>query len=295
MLKLEFSYSAGIITILTILNTKKETITTAMQRLIAFVIALVIAYISFYFFGYNLVGFSFYLILYVFLCQYFKWYSSMAVNSVLISHFISIGIMNRVSLINEIALFFTGISIGIIANMHLHRDVDYINALKNETDEEIKGILLKISKRIVEKDYTSSRDFEKLNQSITKAKYVSLENENNSIFNKDDYDQKYIKMREHQSQILYEMYKVVKSLETPPYTAKTISDFLYKISMEYHSDNDCEMLLEEFYYIDASMKETKLPESREEFENRARLFSLMRLIEEFLIVKNEFYMKKKEG
>ena len=81
-------------------------------------------------------------------------------------------------------------------------------------------------------------------------------------------------------------------METKPYTAKVISDFLYKISNEYHSDNDCEKLLEEFYIIDASMKETKLPESRVEFENRARLFSLMRLIEEFLIIKHNFYIKK---
>ncbi len=292
---LGFAYSAGIITILTILNTKKETIHTALQRFIAFLLALIIAYASYSLFGYGLLGFSIYLILYVFVCQYYKWYSSMAVNSVLISHFVTFGVFDKTTLINEAMLFVIGIMIGIIANMHLHKDVDYMNALKSETDEEIKALLIKIAQRIMKEDHTSIHDFERLNFSITKAKAVSIENENNSILYKDNFDSKYIRMREHQSHILYEMYKVVKSIETSPFTAKTISDFLYKISLEYHSDNDCEKLLEEFYSIDMAMKETKLPQTRIEFENRARLFSLLRLIEEFLLEKNKFYHEKKDS
>ena len=42
------------------------------------------------------------------------------------------------------------------------------------------------------------------------------------------------------------------------------------------------------------MKETPLPVTREEFEDRARLFALMQDIEEFLQIKAEFYQEAVE-
>ena len=62
-----------------------------------------------------------------------------------------------------------------------------------------------------------------------------------------------------------------------------------KIANEYNLKNDCEQLLLEFYELDKKMKETPLPIERMEFEDRARLFVLLRRIEEFLIIKREFY------
>ena len=118
---------------------------------------------------------------------------------------------------------------------------------------------------------------------------VNDENEKNSIFSFDDFDRKYISMRSKQTQVLYEMYKIIRSMHTTPFTAKIISDFLNKIACEYHLENDCEQLLVEFYDLDARMKSTPLPSERNEFEDRARLFMLLRCIEEFLMIKKEFF------
>lgn len=289
---LEFYISAGIVTILTIQSTKKETIATAIERFFAFIIAIVIAYVSFSLFGFNILSFGIYLLFYIFICQYFKWYASMAVNSVLISHFLTFSHISLYSLINEILLFVIGVGIGIVSNMHLHRNIDYMNALKLEADEQIKYILLRMSKRIInEIDEYDGNCFDKLNDLIVQAKAVSIENENNVVFNKNNFDKEYIRMREHQSQVLYDMYKTIKTMDTTPLTAKIISDFLRKISIEYHENNDCRDLIEEFNSIDLDMKSVPLPSNRKEFEDRARLFSLLRLIEEFLEIKKEFLLR----
>lgn len=289
---LEFYISAGIVTILTIQSTKKETIATAIERFFAFIIAIIIAYVSFSLFGFNILSFGIYLLFYIFICQYFKWYASMAVNSVLISHFLTFSHISLYSLINEILLFVIGVGIGIVANMHLHRNIDYMNALKLEADEQIKYILLRMSKRIInEIDEYDGNCFDKLNDLIVQAKAVSIENENNVVFNKNNFDKEYIRMREHQSQVLYDMYKTIKTMDTTPLTAKIISDFLRKISIEYHENNDCRDLIEEFNTIDLDMKSVPLPSNRKEFEDRARLFSLLRLIEEFLEIKKEFLQR----
>lgn len=289
---LEFYISAGIVTILTIQSTKKETIATAIERFFAFIIAIIIAYVSFSLFGFNILSFGIYLLFYIFICQYFKWYASMAVNSVLISHFLTFSHISLYSLINEILLFVIGVGIGIVSNMHLHRNIDYMNALKLEADEQIKYILLRMSKRIInEIDEYDGNCFDKLNDLIVQAKAVSIENENNVVFNKNNFDKEYIRMREHQSQVLYDMYKTIKTMDTTPLTAKIISDFLRKISIEYHENNDCRDLIEEFNTIDLDMKSVPLPSNRKEFEDRARLFSLLRLIEEFLEIKKEFLQR----
>ena len=299
---LEFYISAGIVTILTIQSTKKETIATAIERFFAFIIAIIIAYVSFSLFGFNILSFGIYLLFYIFICQYFKWYASIAVYLVLISHFLTFSHISLYSLINEILLFVIGVGIGIVANMHLHRNIDYMNALKLEADEQIKYILLRMSKRIInEIDEYDGNCFDKLNDLIVQAKAVSIENENNVVFNKNNFDKEYIRMREHQSQVLSDsklmtnyrddMYKTIKTMDTTPLTAKIISDFLRKISIEYHENNDCRDLIEEFNSIDLDMKSVPLPSNRKEFEDRARLFSLLRLIEEFLEIKKEFLQR----
>ena len=47
-------------------------------------------------------------------------------------------------------------------------------------------------------------------------------------------------------------------------------------------------LMEAFKEMDAYMKKQPLPTVRQEFEDRARLFIMMRHIEEFITIKKEF-------
>ena len=286
--QLEFYISAGIVTILTIQNTKKETIKTALERFIALLIALFISYFCFITIGFDEKGFGVYLIIYIFICQSFKWYSSMAMNSVLISHFLTFHDFTFNHINNELGLFIIGVGMGVIANLHLNQNIQYMRELKNQADEQIRYILMRMSKRILEEiENYDGHCFIKLNHLIVKAKAVNIENMENTLFTKND-DLKYIKMREHQSQVLQEMYKVIKNLDTTPVTAKRISDYLYKISVEYHEENDCLKLLKEFDEIDKKIKTKELPVNRKEFEDRARLFYLLQLIKEFLTIKKEY-------
>ena len=68
-----------------------------------------------------------------------------------------------------------------------------------------------------------------LNEILTQAKSKAIENEKNS-FSSNSYDHDYLKMREYQAQVLYEMYKLSSKLNTNAITSIIISDFLLKIS-----------------------------------------------------------------
>ncbi len=284
LLKLEFAISAGIVAILTIQPTKKETVKIAVGRLCAFAVALVLAYVCFLLLDFTVVAFFLYLFVYIFVCQIFSWNSAMAMNSVLISHFITVGSMDRVAIGNELAIFIIGVGCGIVANLHLRKRVDYIEKLKRKTDEQMIRILSRMSERIINKDISdyNGECFNILRNSIREAKNVAEENYNNQFGLEDTADIEYIAMREKQGQVLYEMYKSIRNMDTTPHTATKLSEFLKKMVDEFHNGNLHESLQEDFDDMDKYMKSQPLPVEREEFEDRARLFSLMRSIEEFI-------------
>ena len=293
-LKLDFAISAGIVAILSVQPTKKETLRTALARLLAFAVALVISITLLNFLGFTVPVFFLYLLLFILVCQWRKWISAMAMDSVLISHFLSFGKTGLPEIKNEVLLFLLGVGFGILVNLLLHKKTDYIEELKNKTDEQIKLALHRMALRIQNPelaDYDGSC-FSSLNKSLFTAKKQAEENYNNQFSKKDTFDTLYLEMREKQTKILYEMYKTARNLQAIPPTAPLLSVFLEKVSYEYHKDNDVKSLLDELSLIHDKMKSLPLPQERSEFEDRANLFILMERLKEFLQIKHNFMIAK---
>ena len=287
LLSLDNSISAGIVAILTILPTKKETIRTAVSRFLAFVIALVIAAVSFYLFGFGLTGFLIYLAPFIFVCQIMGWASAMAMDSVIISHF---------HLGNEILIFVIGVGIGIAANLSLRKNEADMKRYRDEADEQIRSILRRMSERLPledKRDYNGDC-FQHLDRAIFLAEEMARTNYANQFRKGDTFDLRYIDMRRRQRHVLMEMYKLIRRIHSNPPTLQRIADFLKQIADEYDARNDVRKLLADFAAMWQEMKETPLPVTREEFEDRARLFALMQDIEEFLQIKAEFYQEAVE-
>lgn len=295
ILQLEYAISAGIVAVLSIRPTKRETISLAVGRLVAFIIALLIAAVSYKFFGFTQLAFWIYIIPYVFICYLKSWTAAITMNSVLVSHFITYQSMDMKYILNEILIFSIGACVGILMNLNLHRKEEYIENLKKETDGQIVKILQVISGRILDKEYKgyNTECFRTLEHILREAKNAAEENFNNQLRKQDKYDMEYIAMRQKQYNVLLDMYKTVNTLETKPHTAHVIADFFEKMATEFHRENDGRLLLLEFKEMDAYMKKQPLPTQRQEFEDRARLFIMMRYIEEFLMIKLEFMKLQK--
>ena len=290
---LDFAVSAGIVAILSVQPTKKETLRTALARLLAFAAALLISITLFNLLGFSLPVFFLYLVILILVCQWQKWISAMAMDSVLISHFLSFGKSGIPEVTNEILLFLLGVGFGILVNIFLHKKTNYIEELKAQTDDKIKLILHRMALRILNPDFCDydGSCFESLNNSLFTAKNQASENFNNQFSSKDTYDIRYLTMRENQTLLLYEMFKCVRQIKTVPETAQMVADFLEKISVEYHKDNDVEDLLSDLSVIREKMKSVQLPQTRSEFEDRANLFMLLDRLQEFLGIKQNFMQK----
>jgi len=290
ILQLEFAVSAGIVAILSVQPTKKETLKTAIDRFLAFIVALIICGLCFNLLGFTTTVFYLYLALFILVCQCRKWYSAMAMDSVLISHFLNFEKMGFKEIFNECLLFIIGVGFGIFVNIYLHKRTNYIEELKANTDDLIKQVIYRMSLRIMDPELPNydGSCFKKLNESLFIAKRIAVKNFNNQFKNTDTYDTKYLQMRENQTKVLQEMYKSVYQIKTVPSTAPSIASIFEKVSVEYHKDNDVKTLLEELAQIRETMKTVPFPVTRSEFEDRANLFILLERLQEFLTIKQEF-------
>lgn len=289
-LGLQHSATAGIITVLSIQKTKRETLRSAANRGMAYVCALVLAFICFRLLGYTLPAFAVYLLLFAFLCMSAGWQEAITTDSVLISHFMNEGSMGLGMLTNETLLFAIGAGMGILVNLHLHsKEADFAK-LADEVDRQIKGILRRMSLWLQQADKMGydSGCFEILEKATRQAKLCAAANYNNSLLKKDTYQLDYIRMREQQTVVLKGIYQNIKRLHYLPDQAGKVAELFAEVEQAYHKENTVEGLLERLGEFLEEMKQEDLPRSREEFEARAILFYILMQMEELLKIKRRF-------
>lgn len=292
-LGLKYSATAGIITVLSIGNTKRETLKTAAERGLAFLCALLLAAGCFGVFGYTLPGFTVYLLLFALLCLCVGWGAAIAMDSVLITHFLAEQSMASKLLLNEILLFLIGTGMGILVNLHLHRKEGDFQRLSDEVDSQIKGILHRMSLWLPREDKSEygSGCFEKLEKALEEARLCAAANYNNSVLERNSRELDYIEMREKQSIILKGIYENIKSITYLPQQAKQVAELFGMIEENYHRENTVEELLNRLGELLEEMKHQVLPGSREEFEARAILFYILMQTESFLNLKRDYMLR----
>lgn len=287
---LNFSTTTGLITILSIQNTKKDTLDIAVKRIISFFAALIISFVCFKIIGYTTIGFAVYIFVFILFCGLIEAQSAIVPVSVLITHILAEKDFTVGIVLNEFLILFIGAGVGFALNLYLHSDMKKMLEYRTAVDNEIKAILSRMSDRVAVADKSdyNGECFVRLEGYIKSAKETAVLNRQNTLYNADSYDLLYLEMREKQCGILREMYKAVKEMNTTPEQVNVISALLKKISEEYHEGNNADGLIAENDRIILSMKEQKMPETREEFENRAILYSLLIRTREFLSIKNMF-------
>lgn len=292
-LQLQFSPTAGIITILSIQKTKKETLKTAGRRGMAFMIAILVSFVCFGIVGFHVVGFALYLLIFSMVCLYFGWTEALAMDSVLITHFLMVGNMQPEILVNEIRLFLIGTGFGVFANLHLRNKKEEFETLASGVDLEIQGILRRMAERLVKEDKSDydGACFQKLEGEVERAKESAYQNYNNQLLKASYYEIDYIKMRENQIEVLRHVYESIKMVEVIPSQTKEIAHLILRIEEGYHKENTVKEFQKELVGLLQQMKREELPATREEFEARAVLFYMLKQLEEFLTLKEKFMEK----
>lgn len=288
-LGLLYAVSAGTVAILSLRSTKRETLKTAANRGLAFLCALGIAFLCFCVFGFTIAAFGIFLFFFALLCFRFGWEEALAPDAVLISHFLIQKSMRPQLLFEELLVFCIGAGMAILFNLHLHRKSDQFERLADAVDDVIKELLGVISEGLInQKTVVPEESFERLERALDEARDCAVMNYNNALRNRDTYELDYVNMRRQQKVVLREIYTHINQVEYFPAQAMQVGEIVKTIQQDYHKTNTVEGLLAQLEMVITDMKQEKLPVSRDEFEARAILFTVLLQLKSLLQIKREF-------
>lgn len=282
---LQYSIVAGVITLLVVKDTKRETVVDAIGKLLGFVICTVYSYLCFNILGFNLYSFSIYILLIISTCFILKIRYVIAMCVVISSHYLLQESMSLYWILNETGLFIIGAGIGIIINMFMLSNIEQIYHGQERLQKEVSTILIDIASTIInpnkESDYEEHLD--RLNILINKSTKAAYENLNNNLSSDTRFFLEHMEIIKNQKDILSTLYDLALQLNYVPYQGYIIAEFINKIGNTSFETNTVNLLLEDLEDIFKDMKSQPLPKNRDEFENRAILFLCLTELRKFLI------------
>lgn len=294
LLGLQYSATAGIITVLSIMGTKRETLRIARGRLLAFLSALAISAVCFALLGFTWTAFTVYLFLFAAMCGAFKWTYAIAMVSVLVSHFLSAGNMGLPMLLNEALLFLIGTGCGILVNLHLRADDRAMQRHLSTVDERMRAALNALS-RAPEGLADADALLPALGCELTAAEQLAMDNADNTFGDAPLYPVRYVQMRVNQRKILAQMAAAMGKIDALTPQHGEVCALLARVAEEYHRDNDVSALLAALDAVLADMRAQALPVTRGEFESRAVLYYVLLRLQDFLLLKRQFFEENPAG
>lgn len=290
MLGLNYSTSAGIITLLTIQDTSRETIKISIKRIIAFLLAAFLSYIVFYLAGYHAFAYGIFLFIFIACCTPLHLGSAVSTNAVLVTHYLLAKNMSFHTIVNEALLLLIGAGIGTLLNLYMPGKEKEIRAIQRTLEEDLRTVLLRMSEYIMKEDrsdYTGSC-FDKLQMDIDNGMKTAFAYMNNTFFQESKYFIEYMNMREQQRVVLQDIYKKIINIRIAVPQTKKVSDFINEIAVSFGESNNASELTTKLTELFEQMKDSQLPVTREEFEDRAMLYAILMDLRYFLLLKKDF-------
>lgn len=294
-LNLLYSATAGIITLLTIQKTRKETLKIALKRIAGFFLAVSLAYIIFSLFDFTTFSFGLFVFIFVALANLLSIEAGVVMNSVLVTHFLVEGRLDLALIRNEGLILLIGMAMGIIVNSIMSSNQEEIRNEQKVVEERMRESINCLSKMLrnqADKNYLSAQrkrlDLLKVEELIDGLLEKAYEDAGNQLLSETRYQLFYLEMRKQQMSILKEIEEEISELSHHfPHAIKT-ANFMEKVSEEFTEANNVKNLLNDLEDLVEFFREEPLPESREEFETRAILFHLLKDLNRFLETKRKF-------
>lgn len=279
--------SAGIITLLTIQNTQRETLKLTALRLMGFVLSTALAWLSFTIVGFDAWGFGVFVILFVGLANLFKLEDAISMNAVLATHYLSWGDINLSLIANSAGLLGLGMGIGITLNLLMPRVLPYIKEGQARIDQLISDILCQLSAQL--RTNGEPIDFATLDAHLERISADTAEAAGNTLASYVRYLAAYLEMRRQQTAVLKRMAKHIPSPMLALPQNLSLAMFMEEVAAEFSEDNDAHDLLERWTLLREAFRRQPLPVTRQEFEQRAALLQMLEDLNYFLELKATFY------
>lgn len=291
-LNLQNAMSAGIITLLTVITTKWETLKLSVLRLVTYLITIVVCYVVFKAVPSQWLEFGIFLFIIVFIGERVGWRSTLSVNAVIGTHFLTAQDFSYQFLLNELMLIVIGIIVAIVLNLFHINDSHERGIIKamRYVEHEMKLILEEMAGYLANKSTgdTVWDDLKKLEKHLEEFIELACEYQNNTFVSHPAYYIEYFEMRAMQCGALHNLHSEMVRMRNMPAQAHIVSDYILKISEHVTEMNDPKRLMLELEDLVENLYEDELPQTKEEFRSQAELYHTLMDLEEFLMYKKRF-------
>lgn len=296
LIGLENPYAAGIIAILAVLNTRKETLDRVKEYSGSTILAFAIATGVFYIFGYSIYSFAVYLAVYVPLAYFLKVDAGIAPCSVLVTHFLIAESISWTWQINGLAIMFIGLFFALLANFWIPSHNQKIEMMVVDIEKQMSLILFLLEKRLLEGSKNRERIQQELKdlckQTIELEKIAFIEYDNRDFSDdSESYYIKYAQMRQRQYDILNRITNSLDNVLPNTDENRILASIFGETAEQLDETNTGIELLGYISNLYRVFRDSSLPKSREEFESRAILYNILTEFEKFLELKRDFYQE----
>ncbi len=288
---LQYAASAGIITLLTVQDTRKGTMQLALDRIMSFLMSIVLIFLCFHATSrLGWINYGSYIFLMVIGCYYFEWQNAVSVNAVMGTHYLMSPDYSLGFALSELFLVLIGTGVAMALNWKMPSSLKVIRQDMKRIEDAMQQVLREISGYLA--DSQSGElvwlDLDMLETDIHKGLKRAHEQAHNTMAEEDLYYVGYMEMRLQQCVMLQTLRERVWKIREMPRQAEPVSRYLDYVADYVHEETVPGEQLEKLGQVFEQMKREPLPVTREEFENRAILYHVLMDLEEFLFVKQRF-------
>ena len=296
LLDLEFATFAAIIVIMCIEKTKKKTLITIKEKFFASLLSLIIGALFFEVLGYTPIVFALFILVFVPILVRVNIQAGFVTSMVVVLHVYTVKNANLAMFLNELYIIFIGMGIALLVNSFMPNFKLDIENFKQEIEQKFEAILFEFSAHL--RDSMRNWDGKEILEAedlINQSKSIAIQDVENHLLRKQNKDYYYLEMREDQLELLKHMMKIIAIFSSSSLHVKQkemFAEFLENLSQNVHSGDTTEISLNKLEELNASIRKTELPKTREEFEIRANLFYLIFEMENYLNIKKKLFFTR---
>ncbi len=291
-LELQYSASAGITTLLTLMTMRKETFRLAAFRLVTFAISIATAGFAFVYVPVKGIGYGIYLLVVVFISLAIGWRSTISVNAVIGTHFLTTLDFSLESIRNEILIVIIGSAVALVINLFgLDRSLKkMIEHNKAYTEEKISRIMQHLSEYVLGKKLEQGVWDEIIGYENELKAFIEQSHEYraNDIRGENESYVEYFDMRREQITIFHALHYEIKKIRSFPQEANIVSDLMKELMVHLPTTSDMEAEMDIFESYLKKYEEIDMPTDHEDFHNKAILFHILMDLGDCLVLKRRY-------
>lgn len=294
-LHLLYATAAGIIAILSVGNTKKTSLKSGLGRVLSLGLAIILSFICFTTLGFHTWAFGVFLLVFIPLSVRFNLADAIVVNSVLITHFLVEKSFSWQMILNETLLMTIGVGLALLLNLYMPDNEKQLKEDIKAIEEDFRTIIFAMAAHLnLEKIAPLDDACLDLRSKLRAALNQAHIHQKNQWISEEDYYSEYFSMRLAQLRILRDMVNLLIEIDIDGLFVDELRKVLISTAENFAEENDGKLILWQIEALYQNYRQKPLPQTREEFENRALLFQFLQSFRSFIEIKAIFYQNEQK-